>query len=311
MGTWQYISSYGTSTITFNGDNTMVVDGEIANYAVNGNYIAVSNALGTVYYGYRFKDQNLILTFSDGTSVEMQKTDSANETVQPGGNLTSSQEINLNQNNTGTTSETGIKKLLGKWIYNGNQGNITLSINSDNSLVYNGEKLSYNLSGKSFMVNTEYGVTSYPFQLNGEKLTITFPEGYNLTFSRSEIQNTNSGNTHNISNGNSGQLYGKLCYFSSSSDGYSGYSRTEYIYFDGNGRFNFYEEASFSSDAGLAYGGDTQPEFSGNYSINGDIVTMFLDNGESYTFRVNMRQNSGQITELLYGQKLYATGLCQ
>lgn len=308
LGKWQYQTNYGQSEIIFNADNTILVDGETANYSVEGNIITVSNAYGSVNYQYGFNNGNLVLTFSDGTTVELHKAGQSNNLMPKSQN--SVQTDNCNQNpQTSASQQTDQNQLLGKWVYNSNQGNIVLSVNSANSLTYNGEQLTYYIANNSFMVNNGYGVMPYPFKLNGDKLTITFPEGYSLTFNRSNNSTANSQQGYG-GNGSSGQLYGRLCYYSSSSDSYSGYSRTEYIYFDGAGRFQFYNEASFSSGSGMAYGGDQTPE-TGSYTINGDNVTLTMDAGGSYTFRVNMRQNSGQITELMYGQKLYATGLCQ
>ena len=188
-----------------------------------------------------------------------------------------------------------------------------MSFISENTLVYDGEQVYYYLDNGAFNVNGDYGIVSYPYTLSGDNLTITFPEGYQLTFER--VQKTAgsqvAGKPGSIKGGNVGQLYGKLCFYSGSSTSYSSYSRMEYIYFDGNGRFQFWKETSYSSDAGLAYGQDQDPNYVGSYSVNGDVVTMTFDSGHTNILKVYMRQNNGRITELMYKDKLYATGLCE
>jgi len=206
-----------------------------------------------------------------------------------------------------------IKKLIGRWEYRSTEGNIVLSVISENTLVYDGDQVYYSLGNGAFNINGDYGIVSYPYTLSGDNLTISFPEGYQLTFRRSQkvAGGQATAPQKSIQGGNVNQLYGKLCFYSGSSSTYSSYSRMEYIYFDGNGRFQFWKETSYSSDAGLAYGSDQDPNYVGSYSINGDVVMMTFDSGQQNTLKVYMRQNNGRITELMYKDKLYATGLCE
>jgi hypothetical protein len=313
IGTWKYETVYGTSQIVFNKNNTVIVDGEPAKYTVQGEYIIVSDDYGTASYHYRFSNGNLILTFPDGSQVEFQKAGQNSTAAQTGSNSGLKSTQQSNQAKSSGQSAGNIKDLIGRWEYNSADGNIVLSVVSGNTLVYDGDQLNYSLGNGAFNVTADFGVVSYPYVLSGDNLTITFPEGYQLTFRRSQKTETSQGTVpqNSAKGGNVGQLYGKLCFYSGSSSSYSSYSRMEYIYFDGKGRFQFWKESSFSSDAGLAYGSDQDPNYVGSYRINGDVVTMTFDSGQTNTLKVNMRQNSDRITELMYGQKLYATGLCQ
>ncbi len=293
-GTWQYESVYGVTQIVFNKDNTVIIDGETSKYTADGNNIIIHDAYGSYSYPYQFRNGRLVLTFPDGSQVEFQKTGQGVQ-ERPSG-----QQVN------------DIKKLLGRWEYNSSEGNIVLSFVSENKLVYDGEQVYYTLGNGAFNVNGDFGIVTYPFTLSGDNLTISFPEGYQLTFRRAQKTSGSQGTGKTGSNkGSVGQLYGKLCFYSGSSTTYSSYSRMEYIYFDGNGRFQFWKETSYSSDAGLAYGQDQDPNYIGSYSVNGDVVTMTFDSGQTNVLRVYMRQNSGRITELMYKDKLYATGLCE
>ena len=313
IGTWKYETVYGVSQITFNKDNTVIIDGETSKYAIQGKNIIIDDAYSSYSYPYQFRNGNLILTFQDGSEVEFQKAGQGNAASSSGSN-TESTKPQMNDQVKSSGQQAGeIKRLIGRWEYNSTEGNIVLSVISGNTLVYNGDQVNYSLGNGTFNVNGEYGVVSYPYTLSGDNLTISFPEGYQLTFRRSQKTTAGqaSGQHTGTQGGNVGQLYGKLCFYSGSSSTYSSYSRMEYIYFDGNGRFQFWKETSYSSDAGLAYGSDQDPNYVGSYSVNGNVVTMTFDSGHTNTLKVYMRQNNGRITELMYKDKLYATGLCE
>ena len=106
------------------------------------------------------------------------------------------------------------------------------------------------------------------------------------------------------------KIMGTLCSWSGSSNSSSGYSRTQKIVFDGQGNFQVGSESSFSSDAGIAYGGNPNIQ-TGTYKVGDGTVTLYYRDGTIYEFRINMRQDNGMITELMYGNTLYATGFCQ
>jgi len=69
------------------------------------------------------------------------------------------------------------------------------------------------------------------------------------------------------------QLRGTLCSWSGSSNSSSGYSRTRKLVFDGQGNYQFGSEASFSSGAGIAYGGNPNVE-TGTYTVGESTVTL-------------------------------------
>ena len=148
-----------------------------------------------------------------------------------------------------------------------------------------------------------------------------FPDGTKIPFTKTSVasdqQNTNQqgSNQQGTSQQSAGggatwQLRGTLCSWSGSSNSSSGYSRTRKLVFDGQGNYQFGSEASFSSGAGIAYGGNPNVE-TGTYTVGESTVTLRNSSGESYQFKINMRQDNGMITELMYGETLYAKGLCE
>jgi hypothetical protein len=206
--------------------------------------------------------------------------------------------------------------LTGTWLFSSYEGEMKMQIDA-NTLSIDGESYSYKLQDNLIMMDEGYAITSYAFLLEGDQLALQFPDGTWILFTRVSgttpaghavqqpaMQKQPSGQ------GLVWQLNGALCSWSGSSNDYSSYSRTRKLVFDGQGNFQFGSEASFSSDAGLAYSGDPNVE-RGTYSVNETTVTLYYPSGEKYVFEINIRQDNGMITELIYGETLYATSLCE
>jgi len=103
-------------------------------------------------------------------------------------------------------------------------------------------------------------------------------------------------------------LQGTLCYAKSSSGISSSYYRTEWLTFDGQGRFTYDYESTYSSDADILYDeGDAE---SGTYKVVGDNIHMTFSDETSVVATVYFRQDDGRITEIYCGDRLYATSLC-
>ena len=114
----------------------------------------------------------------------------------------------------------------------------------------------------------------------------------------------------------SGQEYllqGTLCSWSGSSSGYgnSSSSSSTRVYFDGQGNFSYSSESSFSGDAGMAYGGNQGTGNGGIYRVVGNQVQLQFNDGTTGVAQINMQQDDGRITELMYEGTLYGTGLCE
>lgn len=114
----------------------------------------------------------------------------------------------------------------------------------------------------------------------------------------------------------SGQEYllqGNLCSWSGSSSGYgnSSSSSSTRVYFDGQGNFSYSSESSFSGDAGMAYGGNQGAGNGGTYRVAGNQVRLQFNDGTTGVAQINMQQDDGRITELMYEGTLYGAGLCE
>ena len=201
--------------------------------------------------------------------------------------------------------------LKGTWVISDGYNTVTLKIIDDTKLLYDGEQSIYKLISqpKAIRVFDDYGYFDYLYVLNGDKLTITFPDGNHYTFERGEkqvSQNTSAAATVN------GNLYGSFCHWSGSSGVYStsSYSSTDRITFDGKGNFAYGTETSFSSDAGL-YANDNNNTQRGTYSVEGKHIYLTFIDGSRYTLDIYIQQDWGEITEIKYGEKVYAKALCE
>lgn len=208
------------------------------------------------------------------------------------------------------SSESG---LIGSWQCRGGGGTPTLVFESQDRLVYNGEATRYRLVPGAIRVPGDYGPVDYKYSLKGNNLSVIFPDGSQMKCLRAAAAKTPAGRQAETGPGSgsgNAQLRGMLCSWSGSSSSYSGssYSSATRVVFDGNGGFRYSSESSFSGSAGQAYGG--RPANSGRYRVSGNTVYLTFSDGSTVTARVNMRQNDGRITELMYGKQLYATGLC-
>jgi hypothetical protein len=84
------------------------------------------------------------------------------------------------------TQNTETEFLLGSWVSNGELGTLYLVFYSDTELEFDGEYASYTRLPGILRISDEYGSVDYPYNLHGNNLIISFPEGYQLQFQRVE-----------------------------------------------------------------------------------------------------------------------------
>ena len=201
--------------------------------------------------------------------------------------------------------------LKGTWVYDDGYNRSVLKFIDDTKLIFNGEQSNYTVvaSPAAVRVFDDYGYFDYLYTLNKNSMTITFPDGNKYVFVKKEEQQQISQSTNKTANAN---LYGSFCHWSGSSGVYSSssYSTTDRITFDGKGNFAYGSETSFSSDAGI-YANDNNNTQRGTYMVKGNSISLTFTDGSSYTFQVFIQQDWGEITEIKYGEKVYAKQLCE
>lgn len=85
----------------------------------------------------------------------------------------------------GLFAQGSTKLLMGKWQTRTEDGIVTLQFVSEKQLIYDGETMSCVLKPKVISVEDEgLGWVDYPYTLKAGVLTITYPEGYQLQFTK-------------------------------------------------------------------------------------------------------------------------------
>ena len=305
MGDWKYSSSGEVMTMQISS-GTIVINGQSFSYKAQGGVLMIQEGTITTSYPYKLNGNQLTLEFPGG--MELVFTRSTAGTSTPGGQPT--------QGKSGVSGSTGqgqqASALSGRWLFQSQQGQLILEFISNNELTLNGETTKYQLKAGIIQAAGEYGWIDYPYTLSQGTLTITFPDGTVIPFTKasSTTANQQGTNTQRAGGGSTWQLKGALCSWSGSSNSSSSYSSTQKIVFDGQGSFQFGSESSFSGNAGIAYSGNPNVK-TGTYSIGESIVTLHFQDGDTYQVKINMRQDNGMITELMYNGTLYAKGLCE
>ena len=73
--------------------------------------------------------------------------------------------------------------LHGSWKYVSPNGEMTMQINAS-TIVINGQSFPYKPQGNVLMINEGTTTTPYPFMLDGNQLTLEFPGGMEVVFTR-------------------------------------------------------------------------------------------------------------------------------
>ena len=309
LGSWKYVSPGGEMTMQINA-GTIVINSQSFPYKAQGNILMINEGTTTTNYSYMLDGNQLTLEFPGGMKVVFTRSSAD---APPQGKLPQS----MSRPSGGTGQRQQALTLSGRWLFQSQQGQLTLEFLSANQVYFNGETTQYQLKEGIIQAMGDYGWIDYPYSLNQGTLIITFPDGTKIPFTKisnptanQQVINQKEVNQQTTAGVSIWQLKGVLCSWSGSSNSSSGYSRTQKIIFDGQGNFQFGSESSFSSGAGIAYGGNPNIK-TGKYSVGEKTVTLYYQDGDIIEFNINMRQDNGMITELMYSGTLYATGLCE
>jgi len=201
---------------------------------------------------------------------------------------------------------TGGSGLSGVWARQDREEILYVVFESASSLVFEGERCPYRDDGRNLHVQSaQAGAMDYAYELSGDRLSIS-AQGQTFVFTRLPSQDP-------------GLIVSRLCTYSgfatSASVGndiaMSG-SNTNQVSFDGRGGFTLGSESSFTgSGAGVGAYSHGQDSDSGRYYIAGDKVLLVFNDGTMLPLDIHNRNRDGRVTELMYGKKVAAAGLCE
>lgn len=208
--------------------------------------------------------------------------------------------------------------LLGQWSCQTVEGPAQLNFVSSNQLTYNGESSPYEVAGNVIRVPGDWGPVEYRYQLQGDRLSISGPDGSTSQCQRQQAGQPARGAAGGVGGGGTGMeanLQGLLCSYSSSPDG--GYSTQHLLQFNGQGRFWYGVETAWDipSTTGVSRNWDNG-ENVGSYQVTGtgrgSAVYLRFADGQVGTARVYHVYQGTEITELfLEGpDRHYGKSLC-
>jgi len=312
LGPWKYVSPNGEMMMQIN-ESTISINNQSFPYKAQGNILMITDGATPTPYPYMLDGNKLTVEFPGGMEILFTRVAPVSSGSTTQGQLPQS----MSKPSGGTGQGQQASSFSGRWLFQNQQGQLVLEFLSASQLTFNGETTQYQLREGIIQAQGEYGWVDYPYTLNEGILTVTFPDGTQIPFTKTSSANTSQQGTGQpainqqaAGGGSAWQLKGSLCSWSGSSNSSSSYSSTKKIVFDGQGNFQFGSESSFSSNAGIAYSGNPNVE-TGTYIVAESTVTLRFRSGEAYVAKINMRQNNGTITELMHSGTLYAKGLCE
>ena len=220
--------------------------------------------------------------------------------------------------------------LVGSWICQDEEDMVPLVFLSENQVVFEGETQNISISPGIIRSEDE----TYLYHLQGDRLTITDPEKKEIIYCqrkegmmerRSEISDlpgvpVQPGHPGGIRGGLKGGgkrkgagnqnhlLRGTFCSYTSSRLN-SSFSGTTKVTYDGKGNFALGSSSTFvfgNQGSGYAQGGGLR----GTYRVKGNQVRFQANDGTQGVAIVHNRSGLF-ITELKYGNQLYAMALCE
>ncbi len=121
------------------------------------------------------------------------------------------------------------ENLKGKWECKTDEGRIVLEFKTKNLLIYNGEELTYALSDGSVRVEDDIlGYVDYPYVLEEDLLTIIYPGGERLQFTKIKSQTSAKDITATRKENTEGSEL--IQHFAGTWKNYTKYTETRYQY---------------------------------------------------------------------------------
>ena len=213
------------------------------------------------------------------------------------------------------TMQTGFSqksKLLGTW----QSSDGSEVIFNDDKVTIDGVKYDYRVQGNYLYVDDQFGNPyQYTYAVEGNQMQLNIPAMGTFSFTRKQAvaKSNRQDKATSVPQGSTtanARLYGTFCSYSSS--GYSSsssYSTTRHVSFDGKGHYSYGSESSYSGNGDGYVGGDSG--YSGTYKVQGKKVILTEKDGTQYVATIFFVQDSGEITELKYGETVFAKALCE
>ena len=182
--------------------------------------------------------------------------------------------------------------LRGEWEYHTARQRWTLDVQTDQDMMFDRYEAQYQIIADTLRVQSDDGTEDYLFALTSDGLSLTYPDGKNITFE------------HKTSGSNEKYIAGQ--YFSS-----KGKSGGESVTYFNDGSFRIDSGAKNVSSSERVMGGSDGNVMSGGapltglYRVEGDKVILAFDDGSLGEADVRMRDADGTAFSVDYNGELY------
>jgi len=197
------------------------------------------------------------------------------------------------------------KSLLGTWQCVTEEGTATLVFNSETSLSYNGEEMSCQLAPGIIRVEDEFlGYVDYPYVLKEGNLSITYPEGYTLTFKKA-VTKDKTPSTPSAPPAGSSTL---VQHFAGTWKNYTQYTETMVVLYPDGTYGQRYTSDYGSEESGEAVG---ESHAQGRWTVNGTkekgVITCVAGDGTSSEYEYQVHVENGEVywSEYYFNGNLY------
>jgi hypothetical protein len=217
LGSWKYVSQAGEMSMQISA-STIVINSQSFPYTAQGNVLMINEGTKTSPYPYMLDGNQLTLEFPGGMEVVFTRiaAGAAPQGQLPQGAPVQGQLPQSMSRPSGSMGQQG-SALSGRWMFQSQQGQLALEFLSANQLSFNGETTQYQLKEGIIQAMGDYGWIDYPYTLSQGTLTITFPDGTRIPFTRTSTAATNQQGTNQqrmnqqAGGGSAWQLNGALC----------------------------------------------------------------------------------------------------
>jgi hypothetical protein len=175
------------------------------------------------------------------------------------------------QTERGQNQKSTAEALVGKW----ESDEATIDIRKNGVITINGERYSYKVTGKTIVVSSDEGSMDFPFQLSGDRLTVSV-EGRIVVYKRvsgkaaedAGEEEGNSQSSRESAGGIAPELVGKWCYMSNLTGSNSRMSNRCFTLYE-DGTYEYYAETSSS---GAVASSASQESDAGRWSVSGNTI---------------------------------------
>ncbi len=190
--------------------------------------------------------------------------------------------------------------LLGTWECGTEEGTVRLIFQSSSLLVFDGESTTYSLAPGVIRVPGYFGDEDYSYALDGDRLVVTFPMGYEYVFERVSATAAEASASQPAMHGAITDLRALLlssawCSFSFTGGGSTGYSttRSSRVQFLADGTYTRGSRSEvYSSGSGGTHAGQHDGGSDGRWEVRNGVLYISEGFGPLQPVRIEVQYNS-------------------